>query len=682
MEAQLMPVELQLDKSQPGLWVNRDWTPGTPGLYAVVIGVSKYDHLAGGSHPAQETYGLGQLAVSALTAFRVYQWLKEDYRVDNCPLAKCWVLLSPTEAELEHEQALADHATPATFDRCADALAYWQKELERLSATVAAESRSLFFFSGHGLEVHHEKQLLLTSDYLKPPAHNENMALSTQNIRFALASSPVCRQSYFFDACRNDHTKLRQKGIEGTKVLSERTAAEANANLRACGLYATSTGQRAWQQPRPVNGLSLFGQSLCQGLRGEPNILLECGESWCAVRIEALAIYIQAQVRERLARAGVQQAQPVRSLGGSIGEDITWVSRRARPSLEEMRRGDAGSVTLTGATALRQLKSADMMAMGTRLNAEDLPRVLTRSADWDAWRRLFGIDEMTDARNRRIRLYALGSHEELDPRQMLQHRVTLDRSRTGFRIELSIRSQDSLGFWLQSEDDAGTASAVVLPADQGREVRYLVECVVRGDPSTMTQLAASLADENGALLSCAHEMWRHYQVADLSGAVSEYNAGELRDVVRQKLDSPLAATVAALVLLRAGRGDLIGDWIENLATLFPRWPDGAVLRAEQLMRADPRDRANVGRAAQWLAELGVRGLPLTAECLSLAASLADLLLSMEHLVPQVADVRPLKEHLQMVMPFFQPNGLCTVLHGFPVDRQPWDLIGPFERRGQ
>jgi hypothetical protein len=46
-------------QESPGLWVGRQWQAGTPGLFAVVIGVSSYDHLDGGAAPAPETTASG-----------------------------------------------------------------------------------------------------------------------------------------------------------------------------------------------------------------------------------------------------------------------------------------------------------------------------------------------------------------------------------------------------------------------------------------------------------------------------------------------------------------------------------------------------------------------------------------------------------------------------------------------
>ena len=55
-----------------------------------------------------------------------------------------------------------------------------------------------------GLEVWQDRQVLLPSDYLRPPGRAVNDAISTANLRKGLASSPVPNQFLFVDACRND----------------------------------------------------------------------------------------------------------------------------------------------------------------------------------------------------------------------------------------------------------------------------------------------------------------------------------------------------------------------------------------------------------------------------------------------------------------------------------------------
>ena len=65
-------MSLEARTTEPGLWVNPAWQAGTPGTFAVIIGVSAYPHLVGGEAEVSETFGLGQLRVSALTAYEVF----------------------------------------------------------------------------------------------------------------------------------------------------------------------------------------------------------------------------------------------------------------------------------------------------------------------------------------------------------------------------------------------------------------------------------------------------------------------------------------------------------------------------------------------------------------------------------------------------------------------------------
>ena len=111
-------MRLEARTTEPGLWVNSDWQEGTPGTFAVLIGSSDYPHLAEVDAPAPEIFGLGQLKVSALTAFAVFRWLTEPYWVEACPLARCWLLLAPTAEELAYEPRLAEHLTAPTFANC------------------------------------------------------------------------------------------------------------------------------------------------------------------------------------------------------------------------------------------------------------------------------------------------------------------------------------------------------------------------------------------------------------------------------------------------------------------------------------------------------------------------------------------------------------------------------------
>jgi len=88
---------LVASEAEPGLWVNSDASADGSGVYALLIGVSRYDHLTDGRSPAQDTYGLGQLSASALTAYHFFQWLRDHYVLNGWPIARVRLLLSPQQ---------------------------------------------------------------------------------------------------------------------------------------------------------------------------------------------------------------------------------------------------------------------------------------------------------------------------------------------------------------------------------------------------------------------------------------------------------------------------------------------------------------------------------------------------------------------------------------------------------
>src|SRR5437899_283302 len=187
---------MTLQPESQGVWVGNSWQPGLPGTFAVIVGVSAYQHLDG----SPGKFRLGQLFVSALTAFKFLDWLKTDYRRTGSPLAKCWLLLSPTAAELKANSVLSQqNSIEPTFDNCSLAIQQWFAEMAQLSGDSAARSRSVFFFSGHGLEVVEDSQILLPSDYLRPGTPVDR-AISTSNISRGLKALQVPTHFLFLDA--------------------------------------------------------------------------------------------------------------------------------------------------------------------------------------------------------------------------------------------------------------------------------------------------------------------------------------------------------------------------------------------------------------------------------------------------------------------------------------------------
>lgn len=145
------------DSVIPGLWLNPKWKEGDPGTFAVIVGVSKYEHLDG----SDACYGLDQLSVSAQTAYNFFCWLRDHYRYSACPLARSFLLLSPTQEETALQPEIAANGVTPTFANCEKAIESWYEMMRQLGKEAAEQSRSIFFFSGHGLEIIEDQQILL-----------------------------------------------------------------------------------------------------------------------------------------------------------------------------------------------------------------------------------------------------------------------------------------------------------------------------------------------------------------------------------------------------------------------------------------------------------------------------------------------------------------------------------------
>ncbi len=334
--------------------------PGDPGVYALIIGISRYDHLLGGAaKPAGETYGLGQLAVSAFTALRFFGWLRSDYHLNGWPLARVRLLLSPLKKsvgesasdELENcDPNIVAHAPEATFANCKNAIANWYGEMKELMPPT--KGRSLLLFSGHGMQIAKANQLLLPSDYGRPRGSLDE-AIRTQNLFECLSSlATVTSHVVLLDACRNDIDKLRK--VTGTNVIDE-SGSSGDPLLELRVLRATAYGLRAFQ-PKTKGGMSLFGQALLDGLSaklnpvlGEAPIELSARGKVKTVEINNLQVYMNGRINALIKAANESVIQVVRaddsqSAAGTIYitelEAAATADVSASEEHEEGRRGD------------------------------------------------------------------------------------------------------------------------------------------------------------------------------------------------------------------------------------------------------------------------------------------------------------------------------------------------------
>jgi hypothetical protein len=703
-------LNLQPDPETPGLWVNPRWQAGMPGSFAVVIGVSAYPHLDGGAEPADdhgqewiaETRSLGQLYVSASTARRFFDWLAADYRYAKAPIARCWLLLSPTVAERAHEPAVGDHAALPTLDNCETALKAWRKAIRDLPKAAQHDSRAFFFFSGHGLQVHHGKHLLLPSSYLGGDEPSWDEAIGTSNLLYGLESLEIPDRFYFLDACRNDLPKLRAKRPEGQRILSEDEAALAFSGTRAGALlFATNSSLQAWQPTDPKDGVSLFGQAVLEGLAGRPDIELMPQDDRLAVVLTKLHGFTRERVLELMKQHQSLALQSV-MLDGPRGEETTVTElapeavaafrpqpvqpppliRPPGPNEGEFRGGGPGGFGPAGMAPparsaatrgldLRRMR-AKVLLHRTALGPELVHGAWAR--DFDRGHEIFGSERVTDLWQNDTRVTTLAGRQRLGPDDIELHSVAYDENARVYRLDVTFDVPDPLGYWVEAGGgmEGEERHGVVLPTDPAGSMTYRIEAdIERIDGPNLysrrlRRLDAWIAPTTEGPVGEAARLWRTYATADAETAALEFEAGALGDMVRAKLESPLAATIAALVLLRAGRLDLIEGWLRNLSECFPTLPDGAVLWTEQVLRQEKDREKAAAKATQSLVRLVQRGLPVTAEALSYAASQTERLHRARRLIPEtlITPFDTLRERLAEALVAFRPNGLFTSYAGF------------------
>jgi hypothetical protein len=665
----------------PGLWADLDWKPGMPGTFAVIIGVSRYRHLENGDYPTdpqgkpwiKEARGLDQLHVSALTAFRVFRWLSAQYH-HEAPLARCWLMLSPTPAEVGHlslgngERISWDDPTLAA---CTAAIRWWSATMRTLPAAAAARSRGLFFFSGHGLESTQGCQLLLPSDYLAPPEPNINDAISTSNLLYGLGSLKVTEQLFFVDACRNDQKELRGKNMVGAKILVEEEAAILPPNLMTPVLYSTGPGQRSWEHRDPAKGISIYGQALLDGLAGKPDIALKGDKPPYRVELSPLEQFVRARVLELLKNAQSKERQYVR-LGGQsdTSMNVTYVER---PVVAPGGGGRSGpppvSTMLAAETPIRELSSTRRFS----------PRWLT---DWNEGHRMFGSETVTALWQKRTKVWLIGRKKWRGPSVIRIAEVSRDESRGRYRVRMQINEKDPVGHWLQMTDELGSVHACMLPRDLGRESMDEPSPVYevsydRSEPNEenkreIVRLDADLDQQSGTLGLVAR-LWRSYTVEHVAAAVRDSEARELRRVIEKKIDSPLGATVAALVLLRANRLDRLPlAWLRNLANWFVELPDGPILYAERRLREKQKNKKDRSiafkEAADILLLMTDRGIPRTSEAFEYGMGLARRLKDREELGLGVREkLHELERRLGNAFAVYRTGGLFSSFSGLRAD---------------
>lgn len=644
------------ETSTAGRYVNPARSNADPGTFAVVIGVSAYAHLAGGAAPAAETYGLGQLFVSALTAFDFFEWLSR-YDASPAPPAQCWLLVSPTPAELAARSELAVAGASPTFENCRKALREWSAAMQALSPAAAQASRSLFFFSGHGVEIHQNQQVLLPADYLAPVLGGVNDAISTANLVNGVACLPVPHHTFFVDACRNDVTRLRERRLEGSRILDETVSANANSDVIAPVLFASAAGTAAYQY-RQTDKRSIYGTALLEGLRGDQGISLDCDGQGCKVWMFQLQRMMKNRVEALVREASQgQAAQTQRVLLGGYVDDLTVTT------VPVPRTVALGQPVPTPPGPILAGMGAQPPGRAYEVSDPVAPAWHLKSDDEGPGHRLLGSEQLTELLFRAARVTPLrgGPPMTLADADAVVSSVTRSPDTRAVTVALRLPHADP-GWRLElPSGDGGAAWTVVLPGDL-EEVTYLLDLQTEypetGMVRPITRLDGALALEgNHAFLFEAAAAWWAYDVESSGAAANIVDQRSMLDVMLHKVRSPLGATIAAHLLLEVRSHKLPQQWLQNLTDWFER-PDPPVLLAELAFRNG--DEAT-WRAALW--KVAARGLPhLAANLGRLDVHVAELRRrqdgsALEELYDTLADP------LAGALAHLRPGGLFASFYG-------------------
>ena len=240
---------------------------GQPGVHALIIGVSAYPHLPGGTGQAGDTtFGLSQISSAAATASRFCEWLVQYQHQLPAPLATCQVLLSPAP----HETTItpADNATidRATRAHVSKALYDW-----RTYAQTHPDNVTFFYFAGHGIQSSVSSGLLLLEDFAAPQQHSHTNTVALHNIVAGMHCShsrPIMAQTqcYFIDACRTFPNELQKFSPSDAPPIFDIELSSHIQDTRCIPIFfATAVNGEAHAQKWDT---SFFGMAVLQCLQG------------------------------------------------------------------------------------------------------------------------------------------------------------------------------------------------------------------------------------------------------------------------------------------------------------------------------------------------------------------------------------------------------------------------------
>jgi hypothetical protein len=239
-----------------------------PGLHALIVGVSAYPHLKGGtSRPTREhllelSQNLEQLTGPAQAAKDLADFLIARKDRLTKPLRTLQLLASPSQAERANG---FDGIPSATAGELAKALNAWRDRASRSDQEV-----TLFHFSGHGSQLSKSNAILLLEDYLGGLSVFDR-TIEVNDIWSGMGISRFVKtigrtQFYFIDCCRVDFEQFR--GLKRTNTCSPWDTEDLGSDGRVAAPIFFAAGPGLPTRAVPDEQTTRFGQRLIRCLRG------------------------------------------------------------------------------------------------------------------------------------------------------------------------------------------------------------------------------------------------------------------------------------------------------------------------------------------------------------------------------------------------------------------------------
>lgn len=639
-----------------GLWRSGD--ADRPGVHALIIGISDYPYLGGGSAVpalrAPDNGGLGQLEVSALSAALFFKWLSRTKEIGGAPIASCRVHLGPRPDELDRVKALVDGPFGgADFATLRAAIDAWCDEMAIGGRVAGTDNVALFFYSGHGVEVS-ASPALLASDVLYQGAADRGVgkAFAIDSLATAVRTYNINRGLLFIDACRDAPLAARILHLtgEGTRRPNDVPQRRPDALIR---LQSTASGLKSYQVKDEVG--TLFTQAVLDGLEGHPPQYAPYDISqlpW-PLRFSALEGHVKRKVSALLADHSPLAVQSVEPYGTPYnGEMIVALKDGPPPDAGDLPPGPV-EVPLAVEQAVAA-SAAKVLRNATFVGSDILGDIRAKAnvggndlSNFDIMHAILGHESVTYPWLDSLRYLDARTGEAADPGTI---KIEASRSqeiddRIVAWLDFTVAPNGGGGaLWIGAGGREGELdAAVVIPSDFIHPLPARLDIMFnRGEQGwALSQMSARIADPNEFNIklppswTALFEAQRTAAFADLgSAARSIERLVDLEEVVEGKRDSPIAAAFATNLLLRTGGLDWLKDWPRNLAEWFPWLADGAVLWGETLLQregdfaidsADPRAQAQHlietaprREALRYFSLLAERGVPVLGHSLILA----------------------------------------------------------------